>query len=531
MAIVSFLLFTGLVAVGAWLATRREKLDTSTGYFLAGRHLGWLVIAGSLLLTNLSTEQLVGLNGNGYRYGMQVMSWETWSALAIILMALVFLPRFLKGGVATVPQYLETRYDPMTRRLTSGLFLISMAVNFLPFVLYSGALALNELFGVPEIFGVSETVAIWISVISIAVVGGLYAIFGGLKAVAVSDTINGVGLILGGLMIPILGLMSVGDGSMFEGWKTVTEAHPEKMNAIGAPGDNIPFSVHFTGLTFIVVFYWCTNQAIVQRTFAAKSLEQGQKGVLLTAFLKIFGAFYLVLPGIIAFHVFDGALENPDNAYSALVNEVLPTPLVGLFGAVIFGAIMSSFNSVLNSSTALFGLDIYKGLLKPEATDKETVNAGRLFGTILAIVAMLLAPLIANAPAGLFDLMKQINSFFNIPLLALVVMGMLTKRTPALAAKVGLAVGMVFYGTVAVGFKNTLFGIEWHWLHVAGANFWIIIIAMAWVTKLAPRPEPYEAVYTKEVDIQPWKHAKPVGLALAVLILLNYVYFSPLFFK
>lgn len=529
--IISFFVFTGLVAVVAWLATRTEKLDTSTGYFLAGRHLGWAVIAGSLLLTNLSTEQLVGLNGNGYRHGMQVMSWETWSALAIILMALVFLPRFLTGGVTTVPQYLEVRFDRGTRVATSALFLVSMAVNFLPFVLYSGALALNELFGVPELLGVSNSQAILVSVISIAIVGASYAIFGGLKAVAVSDTINGIGLLLGGLMIPILGLMKVGDGSLLNGWQVLAETHPDKFNAIGAPGDNLPFPVHFTGLTFIVVFYWCTNQAIVQRTFAARSLVQGQKGVLLTAFLKLFGPFYLVLPGIIAFHLFGGALENPDNAYSMLVNETVPAPLIGFFGAVVFGAILSSFNSVLNSSTALFGLDIYKGWLKKDATDHQTVRAGKIFGTILAVVALTLAPMIANAPAGLFDLMKQINSFFNIPLLALVVMGMLTKHTTALAAKVGLVFGMLFYGVVAVGLENTLFGNEWHWLHVAGLNFWLIILVMTIVTKTNPRPTPYEHFHTKEVDIQPWKYANFVGGALAVLILLSYVYFSPLFFN
>ncbi len=529
----AFLFFTGLVAVIAWQKTRRDDHHSSTGYFLAGRSLGWLVIAGSLLLTNLSTEQLVGLNGGAYANGMQVMAWEVWSSIAIVLMALIFLPRYLKSGIATVSAFLQRRYSKAVGIAVSALLLFSLLTNIMPFVLYSGALFMSESFNVPAMFGGNERAALWATVIALGVVGSLYAIVGGLKAVAVSDTINGIGLLIGGLLIPILGIVAIGNelaggGGLGAGFNYLTENAPEKLNPVGGPDDNIPFSTLFTGMLVITTFYWCTNQAIVQRTFAAKSLEQGQKGVLFAAAMKLLGPFYLVLPGIIAWHLFPG-LEDSDDAYGQLVGKVLPTWMLGFFAAVLFGAILSSFNSSLNSAVTLFCIDIYKGTINQEASDARTVAVGKWFGVAVAASAIVLAPLIHDLKGqfgGLFDLMKQLAALYNVPLLAVVLIGIFHRRATSRAALAALATGVAFQAIFGLWQGNSLFGIELHWLHLAGINFLLLVAVMYVISAIAPRPEPYVQEYTEEVDIQPWRWAVPCGVAILVAIAAMYLLMS-----
>lgn len=274
---VSFVFFTVLVAVISWYLTKKEDLSTNTGYFLGGRSLSGIVIAGSLMLTNLSAEQLVGLNGNGFMDGLSSMSWEATSGITLVFMALIFLPKYLKGGFTTVPEFIEERYDKRTRNMVTFLFLVSLALVTLPIVLYSGGIALNSLFNVSELLHVSEKESLAIVIACIGVIGGIYAIFGGLKAVAVSDTINGIGLIIGGILIPVLGLARLGNGSMAEGITQLLTVHPEKMNAIGSSSSSVPFSTLFTGMLLVNTFYWCTNQQIVQREFVQKIWLRGRK--------------------------------------------------------------------------------------------------------------------------------------------------------------------------------------------------------------------------------------------------------------
>ena len=320
----SFLFFTILVAIVSYLYSKKTSDNVSDEYFLGGRSLTATVIAGSLLLTNLSTEQIVGLNGAAFKEGILVMAWETLAAIAMVVTALFLLPRYLKGGITTVPQFLERRYDKITKTITSGLFLSGYVVVLLPIVLYSGALAINIMFNIPALLNVSDTTALWVSVWGIGIVGSLYAVFGGLKAVAISDTINAVGLLIGGLLIPFFGLLAIGDGSVFDGLNTLISSNPEKFTSIGDSNASVPFSTIFTGMMLVQLFYWGTNQAIIQRALGAKDLKEGQKGLLLASFIKILGPLIVVLPGIIAFHMFGDTLENADQAYPMLVSKVLP---------------------------------------------------------------------------------------------------------------------------------------------------------------------------------------------------------------
>ena len=452
MALLSFLGFTLLVGLFAYLSTRGTDEESSDGYFLGGRSLTAGVIAGSLLLTNLSTEQIVGLNGQAFSEGILVMAWETLAAIAMVVTAAFLLPRYLKSGLATVPQFLEDRYDTLTKTLASGLFLSGYVVVLLPIVLYSGAVAFCTMFNIPELLGVSETQALWMTVWGIGLIGSIYAVFGGLKAVAVSDSVNAVGLLIGGMLIPLFGLWKIGGGSLAAGMTKLMESSPRHFESIGDSTASVPFATIFTGMMLVQLFYWGTNQAIIQRALGAKNLKEGQKGLLLAAFFKILGPLIVVLPGVIAYYIIEqGALSNADQAYPALVKSVLPPVWMGFFAAVIFGAILSSFNSALNSSVTLFGLDIYKEHINPEADDKTVVRYGKIFGVVLAIFAMFIAPFIANAPDGLFGYLQEVNGCYSIPILTIIVVGYLTKRVPAVAAKIGLLSGVILYSISQFG--------------------------------------------------------------------------------
>lgn len=546
--ILSFLGFTILVAVIAYFATRTTDEKSSDGYFLGGRSLTAGVIAGSLLLTNLSTEQIVGLNGSAYTDGLSVMAWETLAAIAMVVTAVFLLPRYLKGGLTTIPQFLAKRFDITTKTITSALFLTGYVVVLLPVILYSGSVAISGMFDVPALLNVSSDAALIICIWGIGIVGSIYAVFGGLKAVAVSDSINAVGLIVGGILIPIFGLMAIGDGSALEGLKVLYHANPERFDSTGEPGQEVPFSTIFTGMMLVQLFYWGTNQQIIQRALGAKNLAEGQKGLLLASFLKILGPLILVLPGMIAYYYFEGGLDSSDLAYPELVRAVLPKPLVGFFAAVLFGAILSSFNSVLNSSVTLFGIDIYKQHINKEAPESTVVKYGKIFGICLALAAMFIAPLIADA-GSLFNYLQEINGIYSIPIFTIIVVGYLTKRVPAIAAKIGIFSGSILYiisqfivgpnlvekaleAAKASGITDAseLRLIEAdaypHYLHIMAILFVANMLIMLIIGKIYPRKEPFELEYTRQVSIEPYKYVKQVGLAVCFIVISIYIFFA-----
>ncbi|MGB3466277.1 MAG: solute:sodium symporter family transporter, partial [Cyclobacteriaceae bacterium] len=265
LTVVSCVFFMGLVAWIAYLKTTGQT-DSKDGYFLAGRSLSGIFIAGSLLLTNLSAEQLVGLNGSAYGFNMTSMAWEVTAGLAIVIMALVLLPKYLKGAFTTLPEFLNARFDDGVRRLSVLLFMLGYGLITIPSVLYSGSLAVLKLFDVPALLNVSYPVALVITILVIGSIGAVYAIFGGLKAVAVSDTINGVGLLIIGLLVPVLGLIALGNNDFIAGINILMTSETHKLNAIGTATDPIPFGTIFTGMIFANLFYWGTNQYVIQRT-------------------------------------------------------------------------------------------------------------------------------------------------------------------------------------------------------------------------------------------------------------------------
>lgn len=546
--ILSFVGFTALVGVIAYLATRKTDESSADGYFLAGRSLTAGVIAGSLLLTNLSTEQIVGLNGSAYSDGLSVMAWETLAAIAMVVTAIFLLPRYLKGGLTTIPQFLAERFDMTTKTITSGLFLTGYVVVLLPVILYSGSVFISGTFNVPELLDVSHDSALVICIWAIGIVGSIYAVFGGLKAVAVSDSINAIGLIIGGVLIPVFGLMAIGDGSVITGLENLISANPARFDSTGGPDQEVPFSTIFTGMMLVQLFYWGTNQQIIQRALGAKNLAEGQKGLLLASFLKILGPLILVLPGMIAYYYFEGNLASSDLAYPELVRAVLPGYLVGFFAAVIFGAILSSFNSVLNSSVTLFGIDIYKQHINKDASEKTVVKYGKIFGVCLALASMFIAPLIKDA-GSLFAYLQEVNGIYSIPILTIIVVGYLTKRVPAIAAKIAIFMGSGLYiiSQFWVGPNRVENAVEAakasgitdevalrlvaadaypHYLHIMAILFLMNAGIMLLIGKFYPRATPYLQEYTRQVEITPYKYVKQVGLSVVLIVVTIYIYFA-----
>ena len=549
MGLITFAAFTLLVAVISYFASRKTDETTSDGYFLGGRSLTGPVIAGSLLLTNLSTEQIIGTNGVGFSEGILIAAYEIVAAVAMVFTAFVLLPKYLKGGISTIPQFLEKRYGKLTKTIVSILFLMAYAISMLPTVLYSGALAINTMFDIPERMGLDPEAALWVTVWGIGLIGSIYAIFGGLKAVAVSDSINAVGLIVGGLLIPVFGLMAVGNGSVFEGLNVVTTNLPEKFEILGGPNSSVPWTTLFTGMLIVNFYYWGTNQVIIQRALGAKNLAEGQKGLCLAAFVKILGPIIVVLPGVIAFEYFNGNLDNADEAYPMLVKAVLPTAFVGFFAAVLFGAILSSFNSALNSSVTLFGLDLYKQYFNNNASEKQVVRAGKTFGIFLAIFSMALAPLLYGVEGGIFNYLQELNGSFSVPILAIILVGYFSKRVSGKAANIAIVFAVVTYLVTLYVVKpiiagNAVAAAELagvtdaselamvakdafpSFLHIMGIIFVLVLIILFTVSKFFPRQTDYLEEYTRQVDITPWKYLKPAGVVICIAVVSIYVYFS-----
>ncbi len=528
MALITFLLFTGFVAFYATWRLRRDRLDTKDGYFLGGRSLTGIVIAGSLLLTNISTEHLVGMNGSAYRNGAIIVAWEVTSALALVVAALYFAPRYLKMGLTTIPEFLEKRFDGLTRTLVALLLIISFVATLLPIVLYTGALNIEAIFGISNALKVSQSEGIWITILVVGIIGAVYAIFGGLKMVAYTDTINGFGLLVAGLLVPILALLSIGQGNLFEGLGEVFENSPEKFNVVSkesgiGPGSRsaiLPFEVIFTGLMINQIYFWSMHQSIIQRVLGAVNLKEAQKGLLYTGLLKILVPLIIVLPGLIGYYYFgDSLYDNPDNVYPLLVKKVLPLWLTGFFVAVMMGAILSTFNSALNSAATVFSLGIFKRYINKNASEKSLVYMGKWTSSILAIFAIGIAPFVANAPEGLYQLLQQLNGIFFVPIASVIIAGFLFPRVSAAGAKIGLLFGLLFY--IITYFVLQL---QLHFVHIWGIEFVLNILVMHIASALMRKEERFVMKDSGILDLKPWKYARAFSAFLVAFTIILYLF-------
>ncbi len=426
----------------------------------------------------------------------------------------------IKMGLTTIPEFLEKRFDGTIRSVVAFLLMSSFVITLLPIVLYSGAINIESVFDFSTMFGISKEYSLIYTVLAIGGIGSLYAIFGGLKAVAYSDSLNGIGLMLGGLLIPAIALYKIGNGDLFNGLSTVYNFAPEKFDIIGKPDSILPFSTLFTGLMINQLYFWGMNQAIIQRAFGAKNLVEAQKGLIYTGVLKLLVPLIIVLPGLIAYYYFqDEYAATPDLIYPLLVKKVLPAYLYGFFAAVILGAVLSTFNSVLNSASTIFCMDIYKKIINKNASDKKLVYYGKLSSIILAVIAIAVAPLVALAPDGLYFLLQELNGIFFIPISSVIIAGLFFKQVNTIGAKAGLFFGFTFY--ILTTF---ILAVDIHFVHLWGIEFVLNFILMIVVSRIYPeRESKTEIVHKPE---RSWPYVNIAGVILTFITILIYILLS-----
>ena len=505
-----FIAFMAIVVTVSLIAGRNER--SSEDYFLAGRKLTWPLIGFSLIASNISTEHFVGMSGSAFgRVGLAIASWEWSGVIVMVIVAWWLLPRFLRAGIYTMPEFLEYRYSSGTRAIMAVFLMVAYVIVLLATVLYSGAIALNTIFDLPGVFASQfdmspEQAEKWAMISGIWVIGvvaGVYTVYGGLKAVVWSDLLQGAALVLGGALVTVMGLRLIGDGNMVEGWQIFSEQSADRLHLV-LPWDDpdLPWLGIFSGLWIGHFFYWGFNQFITQRTLGAKSLEQGQNGIFLACVLKLLIPFVIVLPGIMAAQLYGDKILDPDKAYPYMIAKVLPPPFRGVMFAALCGAVMSTYNSGINSASTIFTIDIYKRYLVPHASQKRQVVVGRVATAVFVVASCLWAPKIASFP-GVFMYIQEIWGFILPGIVAAFFIGLWFPRAPALAAQGAMLMGLPIYafcrfgqfcwlageGTGAAPSWIVTFN-EWSLLHHWGLVLFIQIAFMLLMTLWRPLPQP-----------------------------------------
>lgn len=535
--LVTFVLFTALVGIiSGKIVKNSDDQKTAKGYFLAGNGLGGFFIAGSMLLTNLSAENLVGLSGQSYAANMSGMAWEATAVIATIIMAFVFLPMYLRKGYTTLPEFMEERYGVGVRRMVSILFLIGYLVIGIPVCLYAGAIAFEQIFDFATVFGISEGMALTILIVLVGIIGALYAVLGGMRAVAVSDTINGILLVLGSVLVVVFGFIAVGKlsgGGFIVGVKDVITSEPAKLNAIGGKNDPVPFACIFTGMLLANLFYWGTNQVLIQRALGAENLKEGQKGVLLSGFLKMMVPLLLVIPRVIAARLVPG-LTSKDFAYPSLVARSLPWPAVGLFCAALFGSIISTYNSFLNAASTVFMIDIYKPIFNPNLSEEATVKLAKKIGWGFAAFAIIFTPFLDVLSTGLYDFGRSFTGFYNIPIITMVLVGMFSKKGSKLGAICATIFHIAFYACykfifphIDTPFTNAVSGINY--MYIYAISFVIMLVIIFVCSKIAPNTKVFDKSASRNdgYDMTAWKHKNAFAIWLVSFLVYEYFIFSP----
>src|SRR5688572_10766 len=418
-----FLTLTALVGVATWWKVRGQRRDTADSghdFFLAGGTLTWPFIAGSLLLTNISAEQIVGMNG---AQNMLQVWWELGAAAGLLVLAHVLVPMYYKYKCTTTAELLEKRLgDPGLRRAVSLLFLLGYMFILLPMVLYTGARFMQSMF--------QPDLSIMTISVLFALVGFAYATLGGLRGIAISDTYMGVVLLAMGLLVTVFALNAID-------WD-FSGIPAERLTLWGAPDSDIPLSTLFTGMVFAHIFYWGTNMVIAQRALAARTIREAQKGIYAAALFKFLSPLIVVLPGIIALKLYG---DFDDASYGRLVADVLPPWLSGAFAAAIAGAVISSYNAGLNSAAALYAVDLHLPMINPRA---DARRLGRWVQVVFMLVSLALVPLYAQAKSIIATL-QQLNGLYSMPVLAAFIVAIFVRGANARALRWALVFGVALY--------------------------------------------------------------------------------------
>lgn len=498
-----FLLFIVAVVGFSMFKSRRE--EGSEDYFLAGRRLKWYLIGLSIVAANISTEQFVGMSGQSAgNVGLAVSGYQLLGAVTIVFVALFFLPRFLRAGIYTMPEYLEYRYSPSARAIMAFYMMVIYVCVTITAVIYSGALTLHT------IFDMDLVKATWL----IGFIAALYTTWGGLKAVVWADLFQGSALLVGGLLTMILGFKVIGVGTFFE-------ANADRLHMI-LPRDHpeIPWTALVIGL-WIPNFYYCgLNQFIVQRTLAAKTLRQGQLGIIFAAALWLIVPFAIVMPGIMAVHLYGDQLATPDQAYPTLIRNLVPAGLRGFIFAALAGAVISSLASMLNSASTIFTMDLYRRHLNKDASQKSLVLIGRILTLVFVVIGCIIAPRLADERfQGVFHYIQEFQGYISPGILAAFVFGFVVRRVPAVAGNAALILTVPIYGFLQWKFNDIAF------LNRMAITFIAVLIVMGILTLIKPLAEPKEMPVRDEIELK----TSRLVLILGGLVILSVIAFYIIF--
>lgn len=475
--------FLILLGVAWWVILQKQK-DTED-YFLAGRNVGWFVVGASIFASNIGSEHVVGLAGNGAGDKMPLLIYEI-QAWVVLMLGWVFLPFYARSGVFTMPEFLEKRFDARSRWVLSIVSLVAYILTKVSVTIYAGGVVVAALLGIP----------FWIGAVATVVLTGIYTVLGGMRAVVYTEAIQTIVLVIGAGVLTFMGLDAVG------GWGELKETVGKDYFNMWRPNTDpdFPWLPLFITSTVVGIWYWCTDQVIVQRVLTAKNIKEGRRGSIFGALLKLMPVFLFLIPGVIALALkMQGRLEwdSPDQAFPVLMSNLLPSGLRGLVAAGLLAALMSSLASVFNSCSTLFTLDIYKKI-KPEKPEEELVKTGRIATFIVVFLGLLWIPIITRLSDGLYEYLQNVQAYISPPIAAVFLLGIFYKRINskgALATLIGgfiigfskLTLEILKNNFTEGSFMHSLANINWL---VFGSYFFAICIVIAVVASwLSPAPD------------------------------------------
>ena len=542
------LYFAILIGVAVWVALQRNK--NTEDYFLAGRNVGWFVIGASIFASNIGSEHVVGLAGTGFSSGTPLAHYEL-HAWIVLLLGWLFLPFYIRSGAFTMPEFLEKRFDSRSRWFLSVFSLFAYVLTKVSVTIYAGGIVVSELLNLD----------FWVGAIGIVVFTGIYTIIGGLKAVVYTETLQTIVLILGSVIITFLGFQEVG------GWdeltKTVTEVSPDHFN-MWRPWDDpdFPWAGLLFGGTIVGIWYWCTDQYIVQRTLAANNITIGRRGAIFGAYLKLLPILIFLVPGIIAYaltiqnpeiySVIDQVtgVERADRAFPKLVTTLLPVGLKGLVAGGLMAALMSSLASVFNSCSTIFSIDIYKQI-SPEKSEQFLVNVGKIATVVIVVLGIAWIPIMEKIGGGvMYQYLQNVQAYIAPPVTTVFLLGIIWKRVNAQAAIVTLFSGLFLLilrlgseiatneGIVESGFLYDFASVNFSYMAI-----WMFIfsVALCISTSLLTSEPDYKKIQglsygtlTSSDRISSEKSYTTIDVVLSIVLVLIVIgiliFFSPIFF-
>ena len=500
-----------IFALAQWVS--REKgshQKNAQDYFLASRALPWWAIGTSLIAANISAEQIIGMSGSGYVIGLGIASYEWMAALTLIIVGKFFLPIFLKNGIYTMPEFLEKRYSPMVRTVMAIFWLALYVFVNLTAILWLGATAVHTITGMN----------LQLALVALAVFAGAYALYGGLKAVALTDIVQVSLLIMGGIIISYIALNKISDGAgVLAGLHTLTLRFPEKFEMIlpkSSPNyKDLPgLSVLLGGLWVMNISYWGFNQYIIQRALAAKDIREAQKGIVLAAFLKLLMPAIIVLPGIAAVALAPN-LAHADEAYPTLM-RMLPSGLLGLVFAALIAAIVASMGSKINSIATIFTMDVYRSM-RPQSSQPHLVLVGRLTAVVALVVAVIAAKPLLGSFAQAFQYIQDLTGFFTPGICVIFLLGMFWERC-TVAGALSAAIGSVLFSALFYFFGHSL-----PFMDRVGIVFLMCLTIAIVLSLLQRRPDAAMRVELKQIDYSTSTGFNVAALAVTVVLAALYI--------